>query len=236
MPMRIHSLEHAAGEGAAKIATWARLRGHALSATQSYLGEPLPEPDQFDLLVVMGGGMNVYQYRQYPWLRAERELVERTIEAGQAVLGVCLGAQMIADALGARVYQNAEKEIGWLPVRFIDREPPFDGFPPECTVFQWHGDTFDLPPNARRIAQSEGCANQAFIHSEKVIGLQFHIEVDGPAVASFVHGCDHELIPARYVQSADTIRAATPDLSEVDRGLHTLLDHLAEHSRPDIRA
>src|SRR5258708_2680547 len=103
--IRLHSLEHAAAEGAGEIGIWAQQRGHALSATGLDRGEPLPELDQFDLLVVMGGGMNVYQYRQFPWLRAERELVGRAIEAGKAVLGVCLGAQMIADALGARVYQ-----------------------------------------------------------------------------------------------------------------------------------
>ncbi len=226
-PVRIHSLEHAANEGAGKIADWARVRGHRLAVTRLDLGHPLPVCSEFDVLVVMGGAMNVYQYRDYPWLRFERQLLAEAVAAQKAILGVCLGAQLLADVLGARVYQNAEKEIGWFPVRFLDRASPFDGFPPACTVFHWHGDTFDLPPGARRIAESDGCSNQAFIHGDRLIGLQFHVEVSPESVAGFVAGGADELVAGRYVQSAEEIEANPVLFSKADAALNALLDGLA---------
>jgi GMP synthase-like glutamine amidotransferase len=143
------------------------------------------------------------------------------------LLGVCLGAQLIADALGGRVVQNPVVEIGWFPVRFLDRQPPFDGFPGECVAFHWHGDTFSLPPGARRIAESDGCANQAFMVGEKIVGLQFHVEVTPAAAATFCEGADHILVPERFVQTRAEIERAQPDLAPTDAGLFRLLDGLA---------
>lgn len=225
--LRIHSIEHAPAEGAGKIRDWAEKRGHRFTSTRMDLGERLPEPDEFDFLVVMGGAMNVYQHRDYPWLPAEKALIQKTLAAGKIMLGVCLGAQLIADALGARVTQNAVKEIGWFPVRFLDLTPPFDGFACEATVFHWHGDTFSLPPGARRIAENEACANQAYIYGDRVVGLQFHIEVTPAAAAGFCEGADAELRPARFVQSRNDIESAQPSLEVTDAGLERLLDHLA---------
>ncbi len=227
--MRVHSFEHAPNEGAGKIADWARSRGHALTVTRFDLGETPPAPDAFDLLVVMGGAMNIYQHRDYPWLADEKRVINEAILAGKGIFGVCLGAQLLADALGARVTQNAVKEIGWWPVRFLDRQAPFDGFPAECFAFHWHGDTFSLPPGARPVAASDACANQAFAHGDRLVGLQFHIEVTPEAVAGFLVGADHELVPARFVQSADSIRSGAPDLAPTDAGLVHLLDALEEN-------
>jgi GMP synthase-like glutamine amidotransferase len=229
--MRVHTFEHAPFENAGKIADWARARGHILATTRLDLGEDLPTVGEVDLLVVMGGAMNVYQYRDYPWLPSEKRFIAEAVAARKAVLGVCLGAQLLADVLGARVYQNAEKEIGWFPVQFIYRLSPFDRFPAQCTVFHWHGDTFDLPPGARRIAQSDACANQGFIHGDRLVGLQFHVEVSPETVAGFVAGGEEELQPALYVQPAASIRAETPDLSESDAALEALLDTLAGRVR-----
>ncbi|MEQ1860871.1 MAG: type 1 glutamine amidotransferase [Chthoniobacteraceae bacterium] len=225
--MRVHSLEHAPAEGAGKIREWAAARGHPFASTRLDLGQPLPGDDAFDLLVIMGGAMNIYQHRDHPWLVAEKQCIARAIGQGKALLGVCLGAQLLADALGARVYQNDHEEIGWLPVRFTDREPPFDGFPAEGTVFHWHGDTFELPQGARHIAASEGCANQAFIHGDRVVGLQFHIELTSAAAAAFCEGADHLLIPQRFVQARGFIEQLQPDLRATDAGLFRLLDQLA---------
>jgi GMP synthase (glutamine-hydrolysing) len=225
--MRVHTLEHAASEGAGQIAEWARMRGHALTNTRLDLGEPLPPASAFDLLVVMGGAMNVYQYRDYPWLIDERRLIAEAVHAGKGVLGVCLGAQLLADVLGARVIQNAVKEIGWFPVRFVDRAAPFEGFPEEGPVFHWHGDTFELPDGARRIAESDGCANQAFIVGDRLVGLQFHVEVTPDAVGLFIEAGAEELVPARYVQSSQEILAGIPELAPVHRALFSLLDGLA---------
>lgn len=225
--MRVHSLEHAPAEGAGKIRDWAIARGHAFAVTRLDLGAPLPGPDDFDLLVVMGGAMNVHQHRDYPWLVAEKACIAAAIASGKALLGICLGAQLIADALGARVVQNSVLEIGWFPVRFIDRQPPFDGFPAECTAFHWHGDTFELPPGARRAAESDACAQQAYVVGSRIVGLQFHIEVTPAAAASFCQGADHILVPSRSVQARGYIEHLQPDLRATDSGLFRLLDHLA---------
>lgn len=226
--MRVHSLEHAPAEGAGKIRDWAVQRGHQFAVTRLDRGEALPAPDDFDLLVIMGGSMNIYQHRDYPWLVAEKQCIARAIDDGKALLGVCLGAQLIADALGARVVQNPVLEIGWYPVRFLETEPPFDGFPAACTAFHWHGDTFSLPAGARRVAESEGCPNQAFIHGERIVGLQFHVEVTPAAAAAFCEGADDFLVASRFVQTRAYIEHMQPDLRATDAGLFRLLDHLAQ--------
>jgi GMP synthase (glutamine-hydrolysing) len=170
--------------------------------------------------------MNVYQHRDFPWLVAEKQLLAHATARGKALLGVCLGAQLIADVLGGKVVQNPAQEIGWFPVRFTDRRPPFDGFPEESIVFHWHGDTFSLPTGTRPVAESDGCANQAFIFGKRIVGLQFHIEVTPTAAASFCEGADHVLIPDRFVQSRAEIERTTPDLAATDAGLSRLLDQL----------
>jgi GMP synthase (glutamine-hydrolysing) len=225
--MQVHSLEHAPNESAGRIADWARARGHRFATTRLDLGEPIPSVDDVDLLVIMGGGMNVYQHRDFPWLIDEKRLIARAVARDKAMLGVCLGAQLIADVLGGKVVQNSHKEIGWFPVRFIDRKPPFDRFPDECTVFHWHGDTFELPARARRVAESEGCAGQAFIFGDRVVGLQFHIELTHAAALAFCEGMESELQPARFVQTREQIAAEVPDLSVTDAALWELLDQLA---------
>jgi GMP synthase-like glutamine amidotransferase len=225
---RICSLEHAEAEGAGKIAEWAVRRGHPLRVVRLDRGEALPGLADFDMLVIMGGAMNVYQDRDYPWLPRERALVAEAIQAGKVVLGICLGAQMTADALGARVVQNPVKEIGWFPVRKCVSHELFAGFPEECTVFQWHGDTFAIPAGAVRIAESAACQNQAFVYGDRVVGLQFHVEVSPEAVRGFLEGADDYLQPEQWVQTAAAIREATPDLTATDRGLEVLLDALAK--------
>ena len=147
--MIVHSLEHQSYEGPGRIADWAAARGHALTRTALYAGGLPPPLESFDLLVVMGGSMSIHEHRDHPWLAAEKRFLGEVIAAGKPVLGICLGAQLLADALGGKVFQNAEKEIGWWPVRVCDRRAPFAAFPEELTVMHWHGDTFSLPPGAR---------------------------------------------------------------------------------------
>lgn len=225
---RICSLEHAEAEGAGKIAAWTVRRGYPLQVVRLDRGEALPALEDFEMLVIMGGAMNVYQDRDYPWLPGERALVAAAIQAGKVVLGVCLGAQLIADALGGRVVQNRVKEVGWFPVRKCTPHELFASFPEECTAFHWHGDTFGLPVGAVRIAESEACANQAFVFGDRVVGLQFHVEVTPEAVRGFLVGADDYLQPEKWVQTASALREAAPDLSETDRGLEVLLDGLAK--------
>ena len=147
--------------------------------------------------------MNIYQYRDHPWLRAEKQLIREAVAAGRRVLGVCLGSQLIADALGGKVHQNDEREIGWFPVRAVagGEASPF-AFPAETTVLHWHGDTFSLPPGAVWLAESDGCAHQAFAVGARVLALQFHLEMTTDDLSRIALACADELTPGRYVQSA----------------------------------
>lgn len=203
--VRLHALIHGPTDGPGKIADWATARGRPLATTRLYAGEALPELATFDLLVIMGGGLNIYQHRDYPWLVPEKRFIGEAIERGKCALGVCLGAQLIADVLGAKVVQNAEKEIGWFPVRTVSHCGAFAALPEQMTVFQWHGDTFGIPPGAVRVAESDACANQAFVYGQRVVGVQFHIEVAPDSVAQFIAGGESEMTPARFVQPPEQV-------------------------------
>jgi GMP synthase (glutamine-hydrolysing) len=156
--MRIHYLQHVPFEGLGNIENWALSKGHQIADTQLYNNDPLPEPEEFDWLIVMGGPMNIYEEDRFPWLAREKVFIKDAIDSGKIVLGVCLGAQLIADALGAKIHKNQYPEIGWFDVRLTDaarKSRVFRRLPERFTAFHWHGDTFDLPPGATRIAESE---------------------------------------------------------------------------------
>ena len=207
--MRIHWFEHVPFEDLGAIEDWLLARGHTLSCTRCHAGETLPAtPDGFDWLIAMGGPMNVYEYRDHPWLRSEKNLIAKAVASGKRVLGVCLGAQLISDSLGGKVYQNGEREIGWFPVRAVPdgTASPF-AFPQETLVFHWHGETFSLPRGSTWLAESAACAHQAFAVGSRVLGLQFHLETTPSNVRKFAKECAGDLAPGRYVQTADSMIA-----------------------------
>lgn len=230
--MRIHSLEHQPEEGPARIADWATARGHTLNRTALYAGEAPPALADFDLLVVMGGGMNIYQHRDHPWLVAEKEFLRRAIDAGKPILGICLGAQLLADVLGGTVVQNPEKEIGWWPVAITDRRAPFAAFPEHLTVMHWHGDTYSLPAAARRVAHSPACPEQAFVWGDRIVGLQFHLEMGAVHVADLSQSAAEELTPGRWIQTAAQLTETPADLPVAYAALCGLLDSLAAVAPP----
>ena len=218
--MKIHFLQHASFEGPANMAVWATARGHTLAQTSLFLSERLPETGEFDWLLIMGGPMNVYEEREFPWLPAEKRLIEQAIAKGKIVLGVCLGAQLIADVLGARVYKNAYKEIGWHPVSLTAEAKESSSFrvlPDKFVAFHWHGDTFDLPSGCTRLAKSEGCLNQAFEYGDRVVGLQFHLESSLESIQLLVQNCSEELVAGKYIQTADQILSSNGRLQELRR-------------------
>ena len=230
--MRIQVLQHVPFEGPAGIADWASDRGHALSITHLYRGDPLPPQDAFDRLVVMGGPMGIYDETEHPWLAPEKAFLGATIAADKVIVGVCLGAQLLADTLGARVYRNAHKEIGWLPIELTPEgaaDPVFGPLAPGMgmPVYHWHGDTFPLPSGAKHLARSIGCEHQAFLYEGRVLGLQFHLETTPTSLAALIANCADEIVPGPYVQDAAIMQAATPEgYARMHTALFGLLDRL----------
>jgi GMP synthase-like glutamine amidotransferase len=201
--MRAHCFQHVPFEGLGSIEGWLADAGARVETTRFFEVARFPAVEDLDLLIVMGGPMSVNDERAYPWLALEQRFIRDAIERGTAVLGVCLGAQLIARSMGARVYPNHEREIGWLPITGLrtGAEPAWASAGTETTVFHWHGETFDLPAGAVHLARSAGCEHQAFRIGDRVIGLQFHLEVTPAGVQAMVrHGRD-ELVPSRFVQS-----------------------------------
>jgi GMP synthase (glutamine-hydrolysing) len=163
---------------------------------------------EYGALIFLGGVMSAND--DLPFLRREVEHIRAAVVRGQPVLGICLGAQLIAKALGARVYKNAIAEIGWAPITFThaaQHDPLFADLPPSETVFHWHGDTFDLPDGAELLASSLQCRHQAFRFGDRVYGLQFHLEVTAEMIAQW---CAEEANPidptAHSVQSGELAR------------------------------
>lgn len=218
--MRAHCFQHVAFEGLGSIDSWLASHGYELTATRFFESADIPDLQAMDLLVVMGGPMSVNDEDRFPWLAQEKKFVREAIDSGKAVLGICLGAQIIANAMGARVFPNRAKEIGWLPIHAIAHaDESIFNFPASATVFHWHGETFDLPSGAVRLARSEGCENQAFQLGKRVIGLQFHLETTPTSAREIVSNCRDELIAGRYVQTEEDILSAGPDRYELINGL-----------------
>lgn len=218
--MRAHILQHVPFEGPGSVLPWLRRAGYDITSTRFFESAELPDPDDIDFLVALGGPMGANDHDEFPWLEEEMRLMRNVVERGASVLGVCLGAQLIAGALGAEVYPNRHREIGWLPVHGIPpvRESVFR-FPSTMDVLHWHGDTFDLPRRAVRLAESEACPNQAFQVGRTVMGIQFHLEVTPESTRNLVSSCRGELVPSPYVQSEDQILSAGPHQYDAINGV-----------------
>jgi GMP synthase-like glutamine amidotransferase len=188
----------------------------------------LPDLRSLDFVIAMGGPMSVNDEREYPWLKAEKAFIREAVNHGLPVLGICLGAQMIASALGARVFANAHKEIGWFPVQAVSTDADTLRFPPQTTVFHWHGETFDLPAGATHLAKSAGCKNQAFQIGKNVIGLQFHLETTPETADQLIQHCRYELVAGEYIQTEQALRAVPGEAYYgINRLMNEVLSYLA---------
>jgi len=232
-------VEHVAFEGPEAIEPWLLSRGAAVRRVALHARERLPGLDEFDALVVMGGPMGVHDGDGHPWLAQERELIGQAVRAERPVLGVCLGAQQMASALGARVAPGPGREIGWWPVRAEDAGGAV-GLADGATVFHWHGDQFDLPPGARPVASSPICPCQGFLWGRRALGLQFHLETTPQGLDALIaHGADdlagagtgHVQLPADMKRDA---RRHCDDLHRVlDAALHFWIGDLLPAPLPE---
>lgn len=201
-------IQHVPFETPGYILDWAKAQKKEVAIVHVYQNINFPEPDCVDMLVIMGGPMSVHDEKEYKWLVAEKRYVQDVINKGRNVLGVCLGAQLIADVLGAKVYKNYTKEIGWYEVQKEESENPIAKLLPEkFMAFHWHGETFEIPQGAVHIATTTACTNQAFAIHDIIVGLQFHLEITEQGVADLVRYCGDELLEKGYIQSQEDIIA-----------------------------
>jgi GMP synthase-like glutamine amidotransferase len=227
--MKVHYLQHVPFEGLGYIETWLCEQGFSVSSTRLWeAGWRLPAVEAIDALIIMGGPMGVYDEDEYPWLVEEKAFIGECIRSGKKVLGICLGAQLVALCLGAAVRAAPNKEIGWFPV-----EPTESGkgiawlyelFGERPVVFHWHGDQFGIPGGCIDLLSSAANGNQAFYYNERVIGLQFHLEVTRETLQQMVeHGAD-ELVGGIYIQDAEKIGSETRLIERSNQMMNAILE------------
>ena len=203
--MSPHCIMHVPFEGPGYVEEWFLSKGQELKIWPLYKEPVLPHPEDVDFLVIMGGTMNIYETDLYPWLETERSLLQSCLDRGTRMLGICLGAQLLADLLGKKIYPCSHKEIGWFPLtldRRIRSHSIFRTLPETMNAFHWHGETFDLPEGSIHIGSTEACPNQGFLYNQQVMALQFHLEVTAGILEELIQNCSHELDGSVFVQDA----------------------------------
>ena len=227
--MRIHYFQHVPYEGLGNIEGWIKSKKHSLSVTRFYTADPLPQLAEIDLLIIMGGPMGAYEDKKYPWLTAEKQFIQEVIVAGKKVLGICLGAQLIAMVLGAKVYPHIHREIGWFPLKLTEEgmeSEVLKDFPVEFLAFHLHGDTFSFPRGAARLAETAACRNQAFSYGNKVVGLQFHLDAKRENIAQWIENGAAEWGKEQYIQAPEQILAPEDEFEKIQEYMYKILDYL----------
>jgi GMP synthase-like glutamine amidotransferase len=227
--LNIHTFIHVHFEGLGCIEQWIVKNNHSVSFTRFYEDFNLPNLEEIDWLIVMGGPMGVYDESLYPWLKAEKEFIRKAIEVGKTVIGICLGSQLIAEVLGSNVYPNKQKEIGWFDIKITKdgmNLPIMKGFEEEFPVFHWHGDTFNLPVGSKLLFSSKVCENQAFLYQYIVLGLQFHFEVTLESMYKMIENGKSELVENETIQSEKAILLKADLIKENNVRMFQILDFL----------
>jgi len=224
--LRIHYLQHVAYEDPGCIEQWALEKNHHLTSTKLFRNETFPDISTLDWLIIMGGPMSVNDSDSIDWINAEKEFIAKAINAGKTIIGICLGSQFIASVLGAEIYKNHHKEIGWFPIYNPNNTSNllFDNtevYP----VFHWHGETFDLPENATLLASSEACKNQAFLYGRNILGLQFHFEVTEDSLQQMITFGKEDIDGSAYTQEAEIIATQKGLIKENNRRMYNILNH-----------
>lgn len=232
--MKIHYIQHVPFEYPANITVWAQERGHEVSGTLLFSDREFPSTDDFDWLVIMGGPMNVDEEDVYPWLASEKRFVRKVIEHKKTVLGICLGAQLIADVLGGTIMKNRHTEIGWHRVRLTQEGSAtqvFNALPSDFIAFHWHEDTFSIPDGCIRTTESDGCLNQSFEYDGHVFGLQFHLESTDESIQQLIMHSGDDFPEGTYVQKPEKMLSRETYLYEIHEILTAFLDALEGQNR-----
>jgi GMP synthase-like glutamine amidotransferase len=234
--LRLHLLEHDALDiPGTNIDRWARARGHTVARTYVCSGGPLPDPADLDWLMVMGGSPHAYDETSNPWLPAEKAFVAEALERGIPTLGVCFGAQVLAEALGGSIFPAEHGEIGWHEVRLTPegrRSDLFRDVPDAFETFHWHVDQFSLPPGCSRLAASRATPNQAFLCTERpVAGFQFHPEYTIELVDYFAREHSETWVPDAYVSGGDAVLARNRTMRDTYWLMEAILDNLVRQFR-----
>ncbi len=217
--MRFHCIKHVPFEGPEKIQHRANERKEPFTISHAW-DHSFPSVHEFDVLVLMGGPMSANDDGHLSWMKKEKRLIEEALREKKPILGVCLGAQLVASVLGATVKPNPTPEIGWFPLTMTPESRNWNAFrrlPTRFTPFHWHGETFSLPAGSVRMASSDVCENQGFLFEERVLGLQFHMEGTAGSLIRMMEESRNEMIRSPAVQSEEEIR----------RGVKEYLDPLA---------
>ncbi|MCW9023946.1 MAG: type 1 glutamine amidotransferase [Gammaproteobacteria bacterium] len=227
--MKVHYIQHVPFEGLSSIEYYMTRHGHDMSSTHLYRNEKLPSVNEIDWLIIMGGPMGIYDEDKYNWLKVEKEYIKSAIDIGKTVIGICLGAQLIADALGARVYKNKYREIGWFNISLTSEADDTilsGALPVNTEVFHWHGDTFDIPEGAISLARSDACKNQAFIFDNRIVAFQFHLETTFGSATALIENCGDELDDSEYVQTAHEMLANQQKFTDINHAMFSVLNAL----------
>jgi GMP synthase-like glutamine amidotransferase len=227
--MRIAALLHVSFEKLGLIEDWALSKGHSVKEYYLFADPQLPKPAAFDMLIIMGGPMSVNDEGRFPWLRSEKALIQTCRDMGQPVLGICLGAQLLASSLGSRIYQAKTAEIGWFPVLMnADKRLTalFPGLPNEVITFHWHGETFDPPPGVISLGSSAVTACQGFLADNRMLALQFHPEIKPENISLMINHSGEELTGGPYIQDAGMLSAGLEHQQENQMLLEIFLNYL----------
>lgn len=228
--MKIHAILHASFETVGSIENWVSKNNHVLTITHSYLNQTLPEISDFDFLIIMGGPQSPREQDIYPYLSDEINLIRRAISTNKLVLGFCLGAQLIGEALGATTLRSPEKEIGIWPISLTEdgrKDPLFQSFGDSFDVIHWHNDMPGIPEGAVLLATSEGCPHQAFRYHDRVYGFQFHMEITQENAKTMCQHCPDDLRPSKFTQSKEDL--LNGDFNSVNQKMNIILDRFVSN-------
>ncbi len=229
--MRLHLLEHDPIDiSENNITIWADKKGYSVDRTDVFKGAKLPAQTDFDWLIVLGGSQHVWQEQEHPWLMAEKRFISETLAKDKIILGICFGAQLLAETLGGRVFSNKHEEIGWYAVTVSDEAKGsylLKNVPRKFLTFHWHSDHFTLPPGCTRLAFSKPTANQAFIaKNSRVAGLQFHPEYTLDMIQYFAIEYGNEWQKGQYVSGKEAVLSTSGQFPETYWLMELLLDNM----------